>query len=73
MVSKFTCPQPSWQDIIHHFLGTGNCDGAVNGTNEKPILVPCQCPPNSTFFLAVSPKGVHALRAGFNRIRIGSQ
>jgi hypothetical protein len=38
----------------HVFKGTGNCDGAVNGSNGKPILVPCQCPPNSTFFLAVS-------------------
>ncbi|KAG2149292.1 hypothetical protein DEU56DRAFT_908985 [Suillus clintonianus] len=40
--------------------GTGNCDGAVNGTNGKPILVPCQCPPNSTFFLASLNKNVAA-------------
>ncbi|KAF9240053.1 hypothetical protein BU15DRAFT_46090 [Melanogaster broomeanus] len=40
--------------------GTGNCDGAVNGTNGKPILVPCQCPPNSTFFLDSLNKNVAA-------------
>ncbi|KIK96157.1 hypothetical protein PAXRUDRAFT_773355 [Paxillus rubicundulus Ve08.2h10] len=40
--------------------GTGNCDGAVNGTNGKPIQVPCQCPPNSTFFLDALNKNVAA-------------
>jgi len=42
----------SWSDSFSG--GTGNCDGAVTGANGKPIQVPCQCPPNSTFFLAVS-------------------
>ena len=35
-------------------LGTGNCDGAVNGANGKPILVPCQCPPSQDTYIAVS-------------------
>ena|SRR6267154_1293743 len=33
--------------------GTGNCDGAVNGTNGKPILIPCQCPPDQTNYIVV--------------------
>ncbi|KAF9223148.1 hypothetical protein BS17DRAFT_755009 [Gyrodon lividus] len=40
--------------------GTGNCDGAVNGTDGKPIQVPCQCPPNSTFFLDTLNENVAA-------------
>ncbi|KAF8516468.1 hypothetical protein BU17DRAFT_67474 [Hysterangium stoloniferum] len=31
--------------------GTGDCDGAVNGANGKPIKVPCACPPDSQTFL----------------------
>jgi hypothetical protein len=34
-------------------LGTGNCDGAVNGANGKPIEVPCSCPPDQATFNAV--------------------
>ncbi|PCH36640.1 hypothetical protein WOLCODRAFT_167044 [Wolfiporia cocos MD-104 SS10] len=30
--------------------GTGNCDG-VNGTNGKPVLIPCACPPNRQDFI----------------------
>jgi len=30
--------------------GTGNCDGAINGANGKPILVPCDCPPDQATF-----------------------
>lgn len=30
--------------------GTGNCDGAVNGANGKPIAVPCSCPPDQATF-----------------------
>ncbi|KAI9566102.1 hypothetical protein HD554DRAFT_1224367 [Boletus coccyginus] len=52
-------PSFGWQAGINPD-GTGNCDGAVNGTNGKPILVPCQCPPNSTFFLAALNKNVVA-------------
>ncbi|KAH7915568.1 hypothetical protein BJ138DRAFT_1077245 [Hygrophoropsis aurantiaca] len=40
--------------------GTGNCDGAVNDSHGKPIEIPCQCPPNSTFFLTQLNKNVAA-------------
>ncbi|KAH9968369.1 hypothetical protein BGW80DRAFT_1339434 [Lactifluus volemus] len=30
--------------------GTGDCDGAVNGADGKPIKVPCSCPPDQTTF-----------------------
>ncbi|KAH9031217.1 hypothetical protein EDB85DRAFT_1891203 [Lactarius pseudohatsudake] len=30
--------------------GTGDCDGAVNGANGKPIKVPCSCPPDQATF-----------------------
>ena len=33
--------------------GTGNCDGAVNGANGKPIEVPCSCPPDQATFNTV--------------------
>ncbi|OJA12028.1 hypothetical protein AZE42_02051 [Rhizopogon vesiculosus] len=52
-------PSFGWQSGVNPD-GTGNCDGAVNGTNGKPILVPCQCPPNSTFFLAALNRNVAA-------------
>ncbi|KAL4063771.1 hypothetical protein V8B97DRAFT_673491 [Scleroderma yunnanense] len=52
-------PQFGWQSGINPD-GTGNCDGAVNGTNGKPILIPCQCPPNSTFFLSTLNQNVAA-------------
>lgn len=31
--------------------GTGDCDGAVNGADGKPIKVPCSCPPPRDQFL----------------------
>ena len=31
--------------------GTGDCDGAVNGSNGKPIKVPCACPPPRDQFI----------------------
>ncbi|KAG9311436.1 hypothetical protein JVU11DRAFT_8549 [Chiua virens] len=52
-------PSFGWQAGVNPD-GTGNCDGAVNGTNGKPILVPCQCPPNSTFFLSALNTNVAA-------------
>ncbi|EIM86113.1 uncharacterized protein STEHIDRAFT_122094 [Stereum hirsutum FP-91666 SS1] len=30
--------------------GTGDCDGAVNGADGKPIAVPCACPPTQDVF-----------------------
>ena len=34
--------------------GTGDCDGAVNGADGKPIKVPCSCPPDQATFNQVS-------------------
>ncbi|KAI0060380.1 hypothetical protein BV25DRAFT_1955567 [Artomyces pyxidatus] len=31
--------------------GTGDCDGAVNGSDGKPIKVPCACPPDRQTFI----------------------
>jgi len=31
--------------------GTGDCDGAVNGTNGQPIKIPCSCPPDRAAFI----------------------
>ncbi|KAG8221511.1 hypothetical protein J3R82DRAFT_1726 [Butyriboletus roseoflavus] len=58
-VNTTLVPPFGWQAGINPD-GTGNCDGAVNGTNGKPILIPCQCPPNSTFFLAALNNNVAA-------------
>ncbi|KAH7920837.1 hypothetical protein BV22DRAFT_1039336 [Leucogyrophana mollusca] len=52
-------PSFGWQAGVNPD-GTGNCDGAVNGSDGKPIEIPCQCPPNSTFFLTELNKNVAA-------------
>jgi len=31
--------------------GTGDCDGAVNGADGKPIKIPCACPPDQATFI----------------------
>ena len=36
------------------FVGTGDCDGAVNGTDGKPIKIPCSCPPDRQTFVQAS-------------------
>jgi hypothetical protein len=33
--------------------GTGDCDGAVDGADGKPIKVPCSCPPPQDVYLDV--------------------
>lgn len=33
--------------------GSGDCDGAVNGADGKPIKVPCSCPPDAAAFAKV--------------------
>ena len=33
--------------------GTGDCDGAVNGADGKPIKIPCSCPPAQNVYLDV--------------------
>ena len=35
--------------------GTGDCDGAVNGTNGQPIKIPCSCPPPQDEYISVRP------------------
>jgi len=40
--------------------GTGDCDGAVNGADGKPIKVPCACPPSQASFVASLQANVHA-------------
>ena len=34
--------------------GTGDCDGAINGADGKPIKIPCSCPPPQDEYIAVS-------------------
>ncbi|TFY70503.1 hypothetical protein EVG20_g2493 [Dentipellis fragilis] len=31
--------------------GTGDCDGAVNGADGKPIKIPCACPPSQDVYI----------------------
>ncbi|KZV70422.1 hypothetical protein PENSPDRAFT_607411 [Peniophora sp. CONT] len=40
--------------------GTGDCDGAVNGADGKPIKVPCQCPPDQATYIAALTADVQA-------------
>ena len=37
--------------------GTGDCDGAVNGADGKPIKIPCSCPPAPNVYVPV--RGSH--------------
>lgn len=43
--------------------GTGDCDGAVNGPDGKPIKVPCTCPPSQDVYIASLTKNVQAGQA----------
>jgi len=40
--------------------GTGDCDGAVNGADGKPIKIPCSCPPPQDVYLDALVKNVQA-------------
>jgi len=40
--------------------GTGDCDGAVNGANGKPIKIPCSCPPSQNVYLDALVRNVQA-------------
>lgn len=33
--------------------GTGDCDGAINGADGKPIKIPCSCPPAQDVYISV--------------------
>ena len=37
--------------------GSGDCDGAVNGTDGKPIKIPCDCPPAQDVYISVRSGG----------------
>ena len=33
--------------------GTGDCDGAIDGADGKPIKIPCSCPPPQNVYISV--------------------
>ena len=33
--------------------GTGDCDGAIDGADGKPIKIPCDCPPAQDVYISV--------------------
>ncbi|KAI0292650.1 hypothetical protein B0F90DRAFT_1618174, partial [Multifurca ochricompacta] len=37
---------------MHPKIGSGDCDGAVNGTDGHPIKIPCSCPPDQTTYIS---------------------
>jgi hypothetical protein len=43
--------------------GAGNCDGAVNGPDGKPVKVPCACPPAQDAYIAALSANVQAGQA----------
>jgi len=43
--------------------GTGDCDGAANGPDGKPIKVPCACPPAQDVYIDALTKNVEAGKA----------
>lgn len=43
--------------------GTGNCDGAILGSNGKPILIPCACPPSQDEYIQQLTANVNAGKA----------
>ena len=51
--------------------GTGDCDGAVNGADGKPIKVPCACPPAPDVYIPV--RGPHLYCAHLFVLRIYSR
>ena len=49
---KSLAPELGFQSGVNP-TGTGDCDGAVNGADGKPIKVPCSCPPPQGVYLDV--------------------
>ncbi|THH17269.1 hypothetical protein EW146_g3502 [Bondarzewia mesenterica] len=49
--------------FFRRITGTGDCDGAVNGADGKPIKIPCSCPPDQDSYIANLTANVHAGRA----------
>ncbi|KAA1476828.1 hypothetical protein DENSPDRAFT_843925 [Dentipellis sp. KUC8613] len=52
--------------------GTGDCDGAVNGADGKPIKVPCACPPSQDVYIQALTANVRAGKA-VNNPSVGVQ
>ncbi|TFY63386.1 hypothetical protein EVG20_g6333 [Dentipellis fragilis] len=52
--------------------GTGDCDGAVNGADGKPIKVPCACPPSQDVYIQALTANVQAGKA-INNPSVGVQ
>ena len=42
--------------------GSGDCDGAVDGPDGKPIKVPCSCPPSPDVYIPVRYSPVSCIR-----------
>ncbi|KAH8981818.1 hypothetical protein EDB86DRAFT_395716 [Lactarius hatsudake] len=55
-------PPLGWQ-AGQNPTGTGDCDGAVNGTNGLPIQVPCSCPPDQNTYIFQLTANANAGRA----------
>ncbi|KAI9450226.1 hypothetical protein BJY52DRAFT_198943 [Lactarius psammicola] len=58
-VNEDLIPQFGFQSGVNP-TGTGDCDGAVNGANGKPIKIPCACPPDRQTFVQELNKNVAA-------------
>jgi len=52
-------PQFGWEANVNP-TGTGDCDGAVLGSNGQPIKVPCACPPDRDSFIQSLNANVNA-------------
>ncbi|KAH7104657.1 hypothetical protein BKA62DRAFT_472175 [Auriculariales sp. MPI-PUGE-AT-0066] len=55
-------PELGWQAGVNP-TGTGNCDGAVNGADGKPIQIPCSCPPTQDVYIAALQENARAGKA----------
>lgn len=49
---KRLAPELGFQSGLNP-TGSGDCDGAVNGSDGRPIKVPCSCPPSKDVYLDV--------------------
>lgn len=58
-VNEALIPQFGFQSGVNP-TGTGDCDGAVNGADGKPIKIPCACPPDRQTFVQELNKNVAA-------------
>jgi len=56
---KSLAPDLGFQSGVNP-TGTGDCDGAVNGPDGRPIKVPCSCPPPQDVYLNALVKNVQA-------------